>query len=261
MLGVIARVGGRNRQATASMVGNIRSLAERAGRNDLKAGYGAMEAIVANMAGTETADEAPKDINGRIVALPERLRKAVVEAGRSTDNPTLLRNKPKSVGNITRALINELDVEVQNLANYNTQLTAARQTGSPEAIAQINAQVQATEANIGSVRAKIENMRETGLIGYGPEVNMQEMSNQVYGNVKNPAPGATRYNENVRATVPDTTTRGQAPAGQVLPTGQPYIVPGQVPRYDVGPMQQAYQEEKIRRPTDPNDPNNPLNRP
>lgn len=147
MLRTVARVSNGNGSVINSAIGNMRGLAERSGRNDLKAGYQNMVDLATQM-----------QANGNSSAgLEDRVEDLVVEAGRGTDNASLLRNKTPSVKNISQALANGLDRQLRRASDPSLS----------------DAQRREASEMAGSIRAKIENMQQAGTFGYGPEVNQE----------------------------------------------------------------------------------------
>ena len=165
-LRTVARVTGGNESEIASMVGNMRSLSERAGRNDQKAGYNTMRKLTVAIAHNNNSTD----------GLEYQVEDAQIEAARGTDNPTLWRNKTPSVTNMTAALTKGLDRYLDWASNPNHIPDDVAQKAGGRAAAALAAKEMAA-----AIKDKIGNMRAAAEFGYGPELNVEASSNVALG--------------------------------------------------------------------------------
>jgi len=176
MLATIARVSGNNGVLGDSMWGEMRGLSERAGRNDLRASYGTGTAMLENIRNANRSSG--QAVSGRQLETNEafsgQLADFGLEAARSTDNMQVMRNKPKSIGNMMKRL-------EQSRARYE-QIAADPGTG-PDADLRRN---QAQTA-LGQIKAKMDNMDQ--FTSYGSEINAE-----VFQGKHETAPGSTPGN-------------------------------------------------------------------
>ncbi len=177
-LRTVARVTGGNKSMVASMVGNMRPLSERAGRNDQKAGYQTMVDLTNSIAanGGNMNEE-----------LSTRMDDAVIEAALGTDNATLWRNKTPSVENFSAAIARGLQRNRNWTENPGTIPDfIIKENGNNRAAA-----AQKVEEMAAVINDKIENMRTAASYGYGPEGNVVRSSNILLGqSVKLPGQSA-----------------------------------------------------------------------
>lgn len=156
MYSTIARVAAGNAELGKSMWGEMRGASERAGRNDLKAGYAMGAKAIDQIISSGDANAGTSAIRQKYADTFDELG---LDAARGVDNMTLLRNKPKSIKNIMRSLDRRRQRNEQIIAD----------TSQP---ADVRAKA---EVELGQIRAKMENMES--YTQYGPEIN----SEYVYG--------------------------------------------------------------------------------
>ena len=154
--GTIVRVSHGNREVMDSLIGSTRSISERAGRPDLKPGFGTMQQLVYDQAGIG-GGEKPTDA---------RYTAASIEAAFGTDNATLVRSKPASVENMFGALAKGLDP-----AQIREVVTAGMTRKAGETDADYNGRIETAASQLrGQILAKARNVQ--GAASWGPEVNM-----------------------------------------------------------------------------------------
>lgn len=129
------------------MIGDMRSSSKKAGRYDLGgAGQGTLAGMV---------KEAHK--NGGAVS-QESIQSAYHEAAMSTDNASLVRGKPKSTGNMTKAISEGIKQQQKILDTSTDENAKAR-----------------ARMEIGQLGAKLQNMQQSTM--YGPEKSVEAMHN------------------------------------------------------------------------------------
>jgi hypothetical protein len=175
MVGTLGRAAGGNESMARRLAGFANAEAKNKGRHDWAPGYGTLSRLT--VATTQGGANAPTR---------DQFDAATVEAAIGTDNATLMRDKPYSVGNIAEAMERQLTQAQQNLR-------------SPDA---------AVRADAGRVTAqivaKLGNMRDSGL--YAPEVNIQRMLDVTNGSA---AIGQAEASVTGRVPIFDATTGRQ----------------------------------------------------
>lgn len=168
MLSTIARVAGNNDVLADSMWGEMRGTSERAGRNDLKAGYGTGSKILQNIRSANatrgsamTAQDLEDDTS--VGGFQAQLQDFGVEAARGVDNYSAMsRNKPKSVGNMMKRM---------DQARGRYQRTLDQETLAPGSVSA--GQLEQARVASGQIQAKMENLE--GYKGSGPEANAEAL--------------------------------------------------------------------------------------
>jgi hypothetical protein len=147
----IARVAGGNSAIAEDLVGEMRGTSERAGRNDFKASYSSQTAILKEIMANK----------GKVNSAAEVLMdEAGVEAARSADNTSLMRNKPQSVENLVNRMTRSLE----------RKRAIINDTSGAYSVAQ----KQEASMQAGQIVAKLENMQSQGI--YAPEVNIERIA-------------------------------------------------------------------------------------
>lgn len=152
MYSTIARVAGGNVELGQSMWGEMRGTSERAGRNDLKAGYSMGADVIKRVIENGDAQSGTGQVRAKY---QNDFIELGVDAARGVDNMSALRNKPKSLQNMMR----DLDRARQHYSTIATDPTVSE-----------GARHEA-EIKLGQVNAKMENLRDHTV--YGPEVNAE----------------------------------------------------------------------------------------
>jgi len=219
MLATIARVSGNNDVLGESMWGEMRGLSERAGRNDLKAGYGTGAAILGQIRAENASSGTAMTATQVERQMSAQMQDFSLEAARGADNHTIMgRNKPKSIENMMKRM-QESQVRYAEIA------TDTSGTYTP-------GQVRQAQVALGEIRAKMENME--GYKSYGPEVNSEALHGTYEAVPGASGPGDIRLtgerkaggyeaaHETVVGTTtyvdgPATTAYGQQRAGHVNP--------------------------------------------
>lgn len=227
MTQTIARVSGGNKGMASAMVGEMRSSSERAGRNDLKAGFGTMQAL---------AHQAI-DNGGSTAGMESQFTNATIEAARGIDNAQMMRsNKPVSVGNMTKALTEGLETYTRRANDMN--LSAEQRDHAA--------------AMVGEIQAKLENMQSNTL--YGPEANTAAMYGGTKLDVANHTTTTTVGPMQAAApTMEQVQTQVQRQVTVVGDDGRARRVDNPNYRDDMGEL---YNQQRQQRSYNPNDPNN-----
>jgi len=217
MYSAISRVAGSNSELAGSMWGEMRGASERAGRVDLKAGYGsgvqALQQIQSS--GLARTDQIRDTFSDTFTNLD-------IEAARGMDNMQLMRQKPKTIRNVMRSL---------EKGQQQYQRIAQDPTSTP-------VQREQAEAMLGQIRAKMENMQDSKQ--YAPEINMEHIhgARSVVVTERDatgrPTQATTARDAGVERSLPFVARAQEQAAGRVLR-------PDELPA-----AQTAYREERTR---------------
>lgn len=149
----IARVSNGNESVASSLVGNMRSSADRAGRYDLKASYNTQRKL---------ALEAMADTSGNYQVSPDKLNAAMIDAVHGADAMSRARAKPGASANSVKAIN-------QALETAQTRLATTTDAGE-------RANLERTQ---GELVATLQNMRMGA--AYGPEAYSKKIYDKTDG--------------------------------------------------------------------------------